>query len=51
MNQALRAAMADAGETAESLAEQVGVDPKTVARWVARGACRIPDTARRRLRH
>ncbi|MEU5949268.1 DUF5753 domain-containing protein [Micromonospora sp. NPDC047465] len=37
MNQALRAAMADRGETAESLAEQVGVDPKTIARWITPG--------------
>ncbi|MFI7551265.1 Scr1 family TA system antitoxin-like transcriptional regulator [Micromonospora sediminimaris] len=45
MNQALRAAMVDAGETAESLAEQVGVDPKTVARWVAPG--RVPHPRHR----
>ncbi|MFG3704380.1 Scr1 family TA system antitoxin-like transcriptional regulator [Micromonospora sp. NPDC047670] len=45
MNQALRVAMADAGETAESLAEQVGVDPKTVARWVTRG--RVPHPRHR----
>lgn len=45
MNQALRVAMADAGETAESLAEQVGVDPKTVARWVTPG--RVPHPRHR----
>ncbi|MFG1917476.1 Scr1 family TA system antitoxin-like transcriptional regulator [Micromonospora sp. NPDC048898] len=37
MNHLLIAAMSEAGETAESLAEQVGVDPKTVQRWVSPG--------------
>ncbi|TDB97257.1 XRE family transcriptional regulator [Micromonospora fluostatini] len=37
MNEPLRAAMAEAGQTAESLAEQVGVDPKTTSRWVNPG--------------
>ncbi len=45
MNQALRVAMADRGETVESLAEQVGVDPKTVARWVTPG--RVPHPRHR----
>ncbi|MEV1157713.1 DUF5753 domain-containing protein [Micromonospora chokoriensis] len=37
MNRALVAAMTEAGETAESLAGQVGVDPKTAQRWVSPG--------------
>ncbi|GAB3815719.1 helix-turn-helix domain-containing protein [Micromonospora zhanjiangensis] len=45
MNIVLRAAMVAAGETAESLAEKVGVDPKTVARWVTPG--RIPHARHR----
>ncbi|MGW4500163.1 DUF5753 domain-containing protein [Micromonospora sp. NPDC004336] len=45
MNQAVRAAMAEVGETAESLAAQIGVDPKTAARWVSHG--RIPQTRHR----
>ncbi|MGW1061643.1 helix-turn-helix domain-containing protein [Micromonospora rubida] len=45
MNHALRAAMADTGLTVESLAEHVGVDPKTVARWVTPG--RIPHPRHR----
>ncbi|MFC7550618.1 Scr1 family TA system antitoxin-like transcriptional regulator [Plantactinospora sp. GCM10030261] len=45
MNAVLRAALADAGQTAESLAERVGVDPKTVARWVTPG--RIPHARHR----
>ncbi|ASW56107.1 helix-turn-helix transcriptional regulator [Plantactinospora sp. KBS50] len=45
MNSVLRAALAEAGETAESLAERVGVDPKTVARWVTPG--RIPHARHR----
>ncbi|WFE42514.1 helix-turn-helix transcriptional regulator [Micromonospora sp. WMMD998] len=45
MNQALRAALADAGQTVEGLAEQVGVDPKTVARWVTPG--RVPHPRHR----
>ncbi|WP_431915477.1 DUF5753 domain-containing protein [Micromonospora wenchangensis] len=47
MNHAVKVAMLDAGETAESLAAQVGVDPKTAARWVSHG--RIPR-ARHRVR-
>ncbi len=35
MNEVLRLAMADKGETAESLAAKVGVDPKTAGRWLA----------------
>ncbi|MEV6692955.1 DUF5753 domain-containing protein [Micromonospora sp. NPDC051196] len=45
MNQALRAAMADAGETIDSLAGQVGVDPKTVGRWITPG--RVPHPRHR----
>jgi hypothetical protein len=45
MNNVLRAAMVEAGETAESLAEKVGVDPKTTARWVTPG--RIPHARHR----
>ncbi|WP_431896419.1 Scr1 family TA system antitoxin-like transcriptional regulator [Micromonospora haikouensis] len=37
MNHGLIAAMAEAGETAESLADQMGVDPKTAQRWVNPG--------------
>ncbi|MDG4833100.1 Scr1 family TA system antitoxin-like transcriptional regulator [Solwaraspora sp. WMMD1047] len=40
MNEALRIAIAQAGETAESLALRVNVDPKTVGRWVSED--RIP---------
>ncbi|MFI6760887.1 Scr1 family TA system antitoxin-like transcriptional regulator [Micromonospora sp. NPDC050417] len=45
MNKVLLAAMTEAGETAESLAAQVGVDPKTAGRWVTPG--RIPQPRRR----
>ncbi|GIJ75729.1 hypothetical protein SAMN05443287_103643 [Micromonospora phaseoli] len=45
MNQALRAAMADTGKTVERLAEQVGVDPKTVGRWITPG--RVPHPRHR----
>ncbi|WBC16172.1 Scr1 family TA system antitoxin-like transcriptional regulator [Micromonospora sp. WMMA1998] len=45
MNRAVAAAMAEAGHTAESLAERVGVDPKTAARWASQG--RIPQTRHR----
>ncbi|MGN9919541.1 DUF5753 domain-containing protein [Micromonospora palomenae] len=45
MNRAVQVAMAEAGETADSLAAQVGVDPKTAARWVTQG--RIPQTRHR----
>jgi transcriptional regulator with XRE-family HTH domain len=45
MNQALRAAMAEAGQTVESLAAQVGVDPKTTARWLTPG--RVPHARHR----
>ncbi|WP_431729043.1 DUF5753 domain-containing protein [Verrucosispora sp. TAA-831] len=37
MNHALQQAMMQAGETAESLAARVGVDPKTAGRWVSPG--------------
>lgn len=43
--EALRVAMAEAGETVESLAEKVRVDPKTAARWLAAG--RIPHSRTR----
>ncbi|MDM4718446.1 DUF5753 domain-containing protein [Micromonospora sp. WMMA1363] len=45
MNHAVVAAMAEAGETADSLAAQIGVDPKTAAKWASRG--RIPQTRHR----
>ncbi|MET7834917.1 DUF5753 domain-containing protein [Micromonospora sediminicola] len=45
MNRAVAAAMAEAGHTAESLAERVGIDPKTAARWASQG--RIPQTRHR----
>lgn len=45
MNHALQDAMIEASETAESLAAQIGVDPKTAARWVTPG--RIPQTRHR----
>ncbi|GAA2703305.1 hypothetical protein GCM10010429_08990 [Micromonospora olivasterospora] len=43
--EALRVAMAAKGETAESLAQKVHVDPKTAGRWVASG--RIPHARTR----
>lgn len=45
-NRAVQAAMAAAGQTADSLAGRIGVDPKTVARWVTQG--RVPQTRYRR---
>ncbi|MFI7603533.1 Scr1 family TA system antitoxin-like transcriptional regulator [Micromonospora sp. NPDC049366] len=45
MNDALRVALSDTGHTIESLAERVGVDPKTVGRWLAEG--RIPHPRHR----
>ncbi|MGC5319292.1 DUF5753 domain-containing protein [Micromonospora arida] len=45
MNRVLMAAMTEAGETAESLAGQVGVDPKTAQRWVSPG--RMPRQRQR----
>ncbi|GAB2938207.1 hypothetical protein GCM10027280_28050 [Micromonospora polyrhachis] len=45
MNHALRSAMIEAGETADSLAGKVGVDPKTAARWVTQD--RIPHPRHR----
>ncbi|MEU7571180.1 DUF5753 domain-containing protein [Micromonospora sp. NPDC049240] len=47
MNHVLQAAMVEAGETAESLADQTGVDPKTAARWVSPG--RVPQPRRRAM--
>ncbi|MFF0718437.1 helix-turn-helix domain-containing protein [Micromonospora sp. NPDC003816] len=44
MNETLRLAMADKGETAQSLAGKVGVDPKTAGRWVADGRTPHPGT-------
>ncbi|MEQ4299931.1 DUF5753 domain-containing protein [Plantactinospora sp. B6F1] len=45
MNRTFLEAMTESGETPESLAEQVGVDPKTAARWVTPG--RVPQTRHR----
>nr|MDT0659965.1 DUF5753 domain-containing protein [Micromonospora sp. DSM 115978] len=45
MNHALHDAMTEAGQTAESLAGRIGVDPKTAARWVNPG--RVPQTRHR----
>ncbi|MDG4827697.1 helix-turn-helix transcriptional regulator [Solwaraspora sp. WMMD1047] len=47
MNQALRAAMAEAGHTVESLAAKVGVDPKTAGRWLVPGRVPHPRTRAR----
>jgi transcriptional regulator with XRE-family HTH domain len=45
VNNALRAALDAAGLTTEALAAQVGVDPKTSARWLSEG--RIPHARTR----
>ncbi|MEU1751798.1 DUF5753 domain-containing protein [Micromonospora matsumotoense] len=45
MNLAVKEAMAETGETAESLAARIGVDPKTAAKWASHG--RIPQTRHR----
>jgi transcriptional regulator with XRE-family HTH domain len=45
VNETLRVAMARAGQTAESLAGQIGVDPKTTARWLT--SDRIPHARHR----
>ncbi|SCE66955.1 hypothetical protein GA0074695_0180 [Micromonospora viridifaciens] len=45
MNDALRVALSETGYTTESLAERVGVDPKTVGRWLSEG--RIPHARHR----
>lgn len=42
MNHAFVAALAEACETAESLADRVGLHPKTVARWANPDASRRP---------
>ncbi|WP_422753270.1 Scr1 family TA system antitoxin-like transcriptional regulator [Micromonospora sp. WMMD708] len=44
MNEVLRVAMAERGETAESLAHRVGVDPKTAGRWLSAGRVPHPRT-------
>ncbi|MEV4093607.1 helix-turn-helix domain-containing protein [Streptosporangium saharense] len=36
-NERLRSALVTAGITVRQLAEEVGVDPKTVERWVSTG--------------
>lgn len=46
VNEPLRLAMSAAGETCESLAEKVGVDAKTVGRWLSPG--RVPHPRHRR---
>ncbi|MGN9915505.1 helix-turn-helix domain-containing protein [Micromonospora palomenae] len=43
-NEALRVAMAAAGETVESLAQKVNVDPKTTGRWLNAGRIPHPRT-------
>ncbi|MFD0971638.1 DUF5753 domain-containing protein [Plantactinospora endophytica] len=45
MNREFQRAMVESGQTAESLAGRIGVDPKTAARWVTHG--RIPQTRHR----
>jgi lambda repressor-like predicted transcriptional regulator len=45
VNDALRVALSDTGHSIESLAETVGVDPKTVGRWLTEG--RIPHPRHR----
>ena len=45
MNDALRVALSETGHTTESLAERVGVDPKTAGRWLSEG--RIPHPRHR----
>ncbi|WP_329014174.1 DUF5753 domain-containing protein [Micromonospora rifamycinica] len=45
MNHAVVEAMAATGQTADSLAAQIGVDPKTAAKWANPG--RIPQTRHR----
>ncbi|PWR08050.1 hypothetical protein DKT68_17155 [Micromonospora acroterricola] len=45
MNHAVIEAMSASGETADSLAGQIGVDPKTAAKWANPG--RIPQTRHR----
>ncbi|PZW00146.1 hypothetical protein SAMN05443287_104173 [Micromonospora phaseoli] len=45
MNRAVMMAMTEAGETADSLAGQIGVDPKTAQRWVSQG--RVPQPRHR----
>ena len=44
MNDVLRVAMVEAGETAESLAAKVSVDPKSAGKWVSRGRIPHPGT-------
>ncbi|MFF3853769.1 Scr1 family TA system antitoxin-like transcriptional regulator [Micromonospora sp. NPDC002575] len=45
MNKVVQVAMVETGHTAESLAAEIGVDPKTAARWASHG--RIPQTRHR----
>ncbi|MEV0001189.1 helix-turn-helix transcriptional regulator [Micromonospora sp. NPDC050980] len=45
MNDALRSALHQTGQTVDSLASQVGVDPKTVGRWLTED--RIPHPSHR----
>ncbi|MFI6160495.1 helix-turn-helix domain-containing protein [Micromonospora haikouensis] len=45
MHKGVQVAMVESGHTAESLAAEIGVDPKTAARWVSQG--RIPQTRHR----
>lgn len=49
MNERLRAALIAAGVTTENLSAKVGVDPKTVERWIATPDRRPHRTTRRQV--
>src|SRR4051794_8670583 len=44
-NERLRRAVLDAGMTVDDLAAEIGIDPKTLERWITRG--RVPHPANR----
>jgi transcriptional regulator with XRE-family HTH domain len=44
-NERLRSTLRASGYTEAGLADEVGVDPKTVQRWITRGRCPHPATA------
>jgi hypothetical protein len=44
-NERLRTTLRASGYTESGFAEEVGVDPKTVQRWITRGRCPHPRTA------